>query len=66
MSGIQRIWSYCRENPVALYLGGGVLLHTLRTATVNRCYTQYFARNDVERKLELEEFLSTHPKPQEQ
>jgi hypothetical protein len=64
MSGIQRVWNYCIQNPVALYLGGGFVLHTLRTATVNDAYRQHFAHNDVERQRELEEFLASHPKPQ--
>lgn len=64
MSGIQRLWNYCRENPVAIYLGGGVLLHTLRTFSVNQAYQSNFARYDVERQRELEAYLASHPKPQ--
>ncbi len=60
MSGIQRLWNYCRQNPVALYLGGGFVLHVLRTVSVNQAYQQHFARFDVERRRELEEYLATH------
>ena len=65
MSGLQRVWNYCLQNPVALYIGGGVVLHVLRTVAVNNAYQQNFARYDVERKRELEEYLATH-KPVEQ
>jgi hypothetical protein len=61
MSGIQRVWNYCRQNPVALYLGGGVFLHFLRNISVNQAYAQNFARFDVERQRELEAYLASHP-----
>lgn len=64
MSGLQRIFNYCRANPVAIYIGGGVILHTLRTISVNQAYDQHFARYDVERQRELEAFLASHPKQQ--
>lgn len=38
MSGLQRVWNYCLQNPVALYIGGGVVLHVLRTVAVNNAY----------------------------
>lgn len=63
MSGLQRLFNYCRQNPVALYLGGGFALHCLRTLAVNNAYQQHFARYDVERKRELEEYLATHQAP---
>ena len=63
MSGIQRLFTYCRQNPVALYIGGGFVLHLLRTISVNQAYQQHFARFDVERKRELEEYLATHQAP---
>jgi hypothetical protein len=64
MSGIQRVLNYCRANPVAVYIGGGLVLHTLRTFSVNQAYEQNFARFDVERQRELEQFLASHPKAQ--
>jgi cell wall-associated NlpC family hydrolase len=62
MSGIQRLWNYCRENPVAIYIGGGVFVHALRTFSVNRAYAEHFAKFDVERQRELEAYLASHPK----
>lgn len=62
MSGIQRVFNFVRANPVALYIGGGFVLHTLRSFSVNAAYNQNFAKYDVERKHELEEFLATHQK----
>jgi len=61
MSGIQRVLNYCRQNPVAVYIGGGVVLHLLRTISVNAAYNQHFARFDVERQRELEQYLASHP-----
>lgn len=66
MSGIQRLLNYCRQNPVALYIGGGFALHFLRTFAVNSAYQQHFARFDVERRRELEEYLATHQTPSSQ
>ena len=60
MSGLQRFFNYCKANPVAIYLGGGVALHILRSFSVNQAYQQNFARFDIERKRELEEYLATH------
>jgi hypothetical protein len=62
MSGIQRVFNYARANPVALYIGGGFILHTLRSFAVNAAYDQHFTKYDVERKRELEEFLANHQK----
>jgi hypothetical protein len=62
MSGIQRVLNFARANPVAVYIGGGFLLHTLRTMAVNQAYDQNFTRYDFERKRELEEFLANHQK----
>lgn len=64
MSGVQRIFNYCKQNPVAVYIGGGVVLHLLRTFSVNQAYEQNFARFDVERQRELEAYLASHPKTQ--
>lgn len=61
MSGLQRLFTYARENPVAVYIGGGVVLHLLRTFSVNSAYQQHFVRYDIERKHELEEYLASHP-----
>lgn len=58
------MWNYCRQNPVALYIGGGFVLHALRTAAVNQAYEEHFARYDVERKRELEQYLASHPQSQ--
>lgn len=62
MSGVQRLFNYCRANPVAVYIGGGLVLHALRTFSVNQAYTQNFAKYDVERQRELEAYLASHPK----
>ena len=43
MSGIGRVLSYARTNPVAVYLAGGVALHLLRSVAVNSAYTKHFA-----------------------
>ena len=64
MSGIQRVFNFARANPVAVYIGGGFLLHTLRSFAVNAAYEQNFAKYDVERKRELEAFLATHEQKQ--
>lgn len=64
MSGLQRVFDFCRSNPVAVYIGGGFLLHTLRTYSVNQAYNQHFAKYDVERQRELEAYLASHPKQQ--
>lgn len=62
MSGaFNRLWNYCRQNPVTIYIGGGLFLHTLRTISVNQAYEQNFAKYDVERQRELEEYLASHP-----
>ena len=66
MSGFQRVYNYCCQNPVATYLGGGVVLHLLRSFSVNQAYTQNFARYDVERQHELEQYLATHQTPAQQ
>lgn len=63
MSGLQRLFNYCKQNPAAFYLGGGFALHCLRTLNVNNAYQQHFARFDVERKRELDEYLATHQAP---
>ena len=49
MSAFRRIWDFSRANPVTLYLAGGIVLHVLRTVSVNAAYNQNFARFDVER-----------------
>ena len=64
MSGLQRLTTFAKQNPVALYIGGGVLLHVLRTFSVNQAYQQNFARYDVERQRELEAYLASHPAKQ--
>lgn len=35
MSGIQRFTNFAKANPVAIYIGGGVILHFLRSVAVN-------------------------------
>lgn len=60
MSGLQRLTNYVKQNPVALYIGGGVVLHLLRTISVNNAYQQNFTRFDVERQRELEQYLASH------
>jgi hypothetical protein len=58
MSGAARLFNYCKQNPIALYLGGGVVIHLLRSVSVNNAYRQHFAKFDVERHRELEQYLS--------
>ena len=38
MSGVSRVINYCKANPVALYIGGGVLLHLVRSMAVEAAY----------------------------
>lgn len=47
MSAIQRLFNYTRQNPIAAYLAGGVLLHFFRSFAVNAAYNQHFAHFDV-------------------
>lgn len=60
MSGIQRILGMTKTNPVAVYIGGGVLLHLLRSFAVNAAYQKHFTQFDVDRQRELEQHLATH------
>jgi hypothetical protein len=43
MAGFSRLVNYSKTNPVALYIGGGVLLHLVRSFAVNAAYMQHFA-----------------------
>jgi len=53
MSALQRALNYMRANPIAVYIGGGIILHQLRSISVSNAYNENFARFDVERQLEL-------------
>jgi hypothetical protein len=64
MAGFSRLVNYSKTNPVALYIGGGVLLHLVRSFAVNAAYTQHFSAYDVERKRELESHLASHKSDQ--
>lgn len=58
MSGVQRAINYVRNYPIATYIIGGFVLHSLRSYSVNYSYKKHFARYDIERKQELEQFLA--------
>lgn len=62
MSGVQTLWNYCRQNPVAFYIGGGILLHIIRNGAVNSAYKQNFLKFDIERRQELEKFMNQETK----
>lgn len=53
-----KFFNYCRANPIAVYLGGGVGLYVLRNYSVEHQYQTHFLKHDVERKLELQEYLA--------
>lgn len=60
MSGMQRVFNYARTNPAVVYIAGGLVLNFVRSYSVAQAYQQNFAKYDVERKAELEAFLTTH------
>lgn len=62
MSGVSRFFNYCRQNPLAVYFGGAVVLHLLRGAAVKQAYYENFYRYDVERQRELEKYLHAEQK----
>lgn len=51
---VQRTINYMRNNPVATYLIGGILIAASRESQVQNYYTKNFHRFDVERRQELE------------
>lgn len=53
MSGVARFLTYVRQNPIAVYLAGGVVLHFARSLAVQSAYQQHFAQYDIEREREL-------------
>ncbi len=58
MTGVQRAWNFVVQNPVAIYIGGGILLGIIRTNAVNGAYRRNYAVFDQERRRELEEYLA--------
>ena len=60
MSGLQRLGTYVRTHPVAMFLVGGVALQIARSIQVTNTYNQHFKKYDVQRRKELEEILAAH------
>jgi predicted solute-binding protein len=54
-----------RNNPVASYIIGGIVLSTLRESAIRDYYAKHYHRFDLERKRELEEFLANGGTPQQ-
>lgn len=65
-TSVQRVFTYIRQNPIAVYIGGGLILHQLRMYSVQKSYQENYARYDVERQVELQEYLSHGLKGAEQ
>lgn len=66
MSGVQRFINYARNYPIATYIIGGIILHSLRSYSVSYQYRKHFARYDVERQKELEQYLAEGNTPHNQ